>query len=111
MGVGVPDLLDGSCCGSLSGFWVESCTTGRSTSISVALKAAKKYLLGSSPWYRILGSLDAGASVVVFFDFYVFSSDGICLSLFCSRNYSLHWAGSPFVVFTRDFFISLCVRA
>jgi hypothetical protein len=66
MGAGVPDLLDDSC-GSLSDFWDKFCTTERSTSISVAFKATKKFLLDSSPWNRILGSHNAGASVVGFF--------------------------------------------
>jgi hypothetical protein len=62
-GEGLPDLLNDFCYGSPSGFWAETSTTGRSISISIALRGPKKFLVGSSPWNRILVSLSAGAVV------------------------------------------------
>jgi hypothetical protein len=91
-------LPDDGCGCSWFGWSVAS-----ATSITDALRGAKKFLVGTSSWILILVSLGPGAG----FDFFACSSEVFRLRL----HFSLNSSGESFYSGKRESLRSLCMAA
>jgi hypothetical protein len=81
--------------------------TGLSVSISFVIRGAKKFLVGSSSWDHILGSLGAGAAVVVLSSAPFRQKESASASYACGT----HFSGQAPPRCLAGTLISLCVRA